>query len=572
MLLLEQFENLTLHPKNAARLKELVLQLAVQGKLTENWRRQNPEVEPAAVLLKRIEAEKAQLVKEKKIKKEKPLDPISEDEIPYTLPEGWVWCRMGDIGYTNIGLTYSPKDISDKGIPVLRSSNVQNGKICLNDLVRVDRAVDEKAIVKNGDLLICARNGSKKLVGKCAIINDLKEEMAFGAFMAIFRCEYNSYIKYFIESPTYRESLEGVSTTTINQITQGNLKNTLLPLPPLAEQEAIVAQVEELMQKIEELEKQTAERIQLKQHLGAAALQQLTAATDEELEQNWLFLKQHFQTMFDEAANVKKLRETILQLAVQGRLTATWRTQNPTTEPASDLLKRIQAEKSQLVKEKKIKKEKPLEPISEDEVPYTLPEGWVWCRLGFATNFIDYRGKTPLKIESGIKLITAKNVKKGFFSPTPEEFISEESYKSHMTRGIPNKGDILFTTEAPMGSACLLEVDPPFALAQRIITIQPIVINSKYLLHTFLSAPFQGQLQEKSSGMTATGIKSARLITLPIPIPPLAEQEAIVAKVDQLMQLCDELEHQIQQSKQETEALMQAVVQVALQVNEEVFS
>lgn len=170
-----------------------------------------------------------------------------EQKVPFEVPRSWAWVRLASVGTTNIGLTYSPSDISDKGIPVLRSSNIQNGRIDLSDLVRVNKDVKDSVLVHEGDLLICARNGSKALVGKTARIHSLDEPMAFGAFMAIFRSEFNTYIELFLKSPVFRRLLDGVATTTINQITQNNLKSTLIPLPPLAEQRRIVEKVEEVM-------------------------------------------------------------------------------------------------------------------------------------------------------------------------------------------------------------------------------------------------------------------------------------------------------------------------------------
>ena len=182
----------------------------------------------------------------------KELPEITEDEIPFEIPENWCWCRLGEIIDTNIGLTYSPTDIVQSGgIAVLRSNNIQNGEIVYNDLVYVSKTVPEKCMAKKGDLLICARNGSRALVGKCAIIKE--NGMSFGAFMALIRSPFNSYIMNFINSPLYRARLEGVNTTTINQITQDNLKETLIPLPPLAEQKRIVAAIEKMLPLCEKL-------------------------------------------------------------------------------------------------------------------------------------------------------------------------------------------------------------------------------------------------------------------------------------------------------------------------------
>lgn len=238
--------------ENVTELKKAILTLAMQGKLVK----QDPNDQPASELLKEIQAEKERMIKEGKIKKQKELLPIKPDEIPYEVPKGWEWVRLGEIGNTNIGLTYSPQDISNIGIPVLRSSNVQNGILDFNDLVRVQMDVKESVIVNEGDLLICARNGSKALVGKTAIITGLSEPMAFGAFMAIYRSPINSFIFRFINSPLFRKMIDEVNTMTINQITQQNLRNTLFPLPPLGEQKRIVAKISELLTLCDKLENQ----------------------------------------------------------------------------------------------------------------------------------------------------------------------------------------------------------------------------------------------------------------------------------------------------------------------------
>ena len=238
-------------------LKKSILQQAVQGKLVP----QDPADEPANILLERIRTEKQRLVKEGNIKKDKHesvifrrdnshyelvdgVERCIDEELPFEIPEGWVWVRLGCIGETNIGLTYKPSDISTTGTPVLRSNNIQNGQMDYSELLYVSSAVPNRAFACKGDILICARNGSRALVGKSAIVD--ADGMAFGAFMAIFRSRCNPYIQMFINSYLFREQLEGATTTTINQITQRMLKKQLCPLPPLNEQNRIVAKIEEL--------------------------------------------------------------------------------------------------------------------------------------------------------------------------------------------------------------------------------------------------------------------------------------------------------------------------------------
>lgn len=248
----DRFGELYSVPENVAELRKAILQLAVMGKLVP----QDPTDQPATELLKEIETEKKRLVKAGKVKAPKPLPEIKPEEVPYELPQGWEWVRLGTIGFTNIGLTYSPSEVSETGIPVLRSNNIQNGKLDLSDLKRVNMDVKESVLVQQGDLIICARNGSKALVGKTALITSLNETMAFGAFMAIFRSSLNDYLLHFINSPLFRRLIDEVNTMTINQITQENLRSTICPLPPIAEQRRIAAKIDELMVLCDELDRQ----------------------------------------------------------------------------------------------------------------------------------------------------------------------------------------------------------------------------------------------------------------------------------------------------------------------------
>lgn len=260
---------------------------------------------------------------------------------------------------------------------------------------------------------------------------------------------------------------------------------------------------------------------------------------------------------------ISKLRSSILSDAVSGRLVP----QDPTDEPASVLLERIKAEKERLIKESELKRDKPLSPISANEIPYELPVGWVWCRLVDIFRFIDYRGKTPNKTLAGIKLLTAKNIKKGFISEQPEEYIAEKDYAKWMTRGFPKDGDILFTTEAPLGNAAILYLTEQIALAQRTINLQKNLeaLDSNFLLYSIMSTYFQSELIKNQSGMTAKGIKSSVLKTLFIPLPPLAEQHRIVAKVEQLMKTCDALEAEVAKSRTEIDRLMQTILKEAFE-------
>ena len=237
-----------LNKKFPLDMQKAILGQAIQGKLVE----QRVEEGTGEELYKVIQDEKEKLIEEGKLKKQKALPEITEDEIPFEIPESWKWVRLGEIGFTNIGLTYKPTDISNDGTIVLRSSNIQNGKLDFSDIVRVKKDISEAKMCQVGDILICARNGSKKLVGKAALIN--LEGMSFGAFMAVYRSICNGYVLHFINSTYFRNALlPETGTTTINQLTQDSLKNCVLPLPPLAEQKRIVEKIEELLPLVEKL-------------------------------------------------------------------------------------------------------------------------------------------------------------------------------------------------------------------------------------------------------------------------------------------------------------------------------
>ncbi|WP_455816635.1 restriction endonuclease subunit S [Pseudomonas cerasi] len=237
---------------------------------------------------------------------------------------------------------------------------------------------------------------------------------------------------------------------------------------------------------------------------------------------------------------IKKLRELILELAVRGKLVP----QDPNDEPASELLKYNEKRKQELAKNGSMKTAANCN-VNVADYYLETPKNWSWIRLGNLASFIDYRGKTPKKTESGIRLITAKNIKQGFIDLNPEEFIAEQDYQSWMTRGFPKNGDVLFTTEAPLGNAAIIDLNDKFALAQRSICFQwHIPEISPFMLIQILAKPFQSQLNDQSTGMTATGIKAAKLKEIPVILPPMHEQKKVVARVKELMSLCDQLEQQ----------------------------
>ncbi len=232
-----------LNKKFPEELKKSILQEAIQGKLCG----QKTEDGAARDLIEKILIEKERLIETGQTKKQKDLPPIQEDEILFDIPENWEWVRLGNIGETNVGLTYKPIEVSNSGTIVLRSNNIQDGVLVYTDVVKVSKEIPMSKMCQIGDIIICARNGSKRLVGKAALIDI--EGMSFGAFMAVYRSICNPYILKYINSVQFRKiMLPEVGTTTINQITQESLRKCVIPMPPLTEQDRIIKKVDQIME------------------------------------------------------------------------------------------------------------------------------------------------------------------------------------------------------------------------------------------------------------------------------------------------------------------------------------
>ena len=255
-----------LNSKIKDKLRKSILQEAIQGKLVP----QIAEEGTAQDLLEQIKTEKQKLVKEGKLKKSALNDSVIfrgddnkyyeqigkkcldiTEQIPFEIPSNWEWCRVRNVSNSYIGLTYKPTDIDEKGTIVLRSCNIRNGKLALDDIVRVSSSISEKLLIEENDIIICARNGSKRLVGKSALIRNLSEPMTFGAFMAICKTPIYEYMFAYLQSDLFFGQLRDVSnTTTINQLTQNKFNDFLIPIPPIREQKRIAFKISQLFQKL----------------------------------------------------------------------------------------------------------------------------------------------------------------------------------------------------------------------------------------------------------------------------------------------------------------------------------
>lgn len=548
-------------PGAVARLRRFVLDLAVRGRLAE----QDPEDEPAPVLLERIAAEKARLVEAKEIRKPKPVSELEPDDLPFVLPHSWTWTQIAQLG------VISPRnDASDE----LTASFVPMSMISAQYGVANSHEPCPWREIKKGYTHFAEGDiGLAKITpcfenGKSTIFEGLTGGLGAGTTeLHVVRplLVDANYIVLFLKSPHFIETGIQRMTGTAGQkrVPTEYFTSSPFPLPPLPEQHRIVARVEEVMALLDRLEAARNVREATRDRLTAAGLVRLTAADTaaEDVPAHARFALDALPVLTTGSDQIKLLRQTILNLAVRGKLVE----QDPADEPASTLLERIVVAKIAAKHETGDARIKPAPTPDPDALPWELPFGWSAESFENLFLFIDYRGKTPPKTENGVPLITAKNIRMGNLNRDPREFVSEITFGSWMTRGLPKFGDLFFTTEAPLANVCLNDIEGSFALAQRVVCLQPYAeINTRYIMIAIMSDFMRNLIDERSTGLTAKGIKTAKLKPLPIPVPPLVEQHRIVARVDSLMKLCNQLESALQKTDTARTLLLDALIHEVL--------
>ncbi|HEI8818626.1 TPA: restriction endonuclease subunit S [Serratia marcescens] len=548
------------------KLRELILELAVRGKLVP----QDPNDEPASELLKRIAAEKAELVKQGKIKKQKPLPEISEDEKPFKLPEGWEWVTLATIGEIIGGGTPTsdnPLYWSTQGIKWLTPADLNGlkGKYISSGArdITIDGLSNSSAkLMPKGSVLF----SSRAPIGYVAISNnELSTNQGFKSCVPYIK-ESAEYIYYFLLSAA-RKIDEMASGTTFKEVSGAVVSKVLLPFPPLNEQLRIVEVADDLMSLCDQLEQQSLTSLNAHQQLVETLLATLTDSQNaEELAENWARISQHFDTLFTTEASIDALKQTILQLAVMGKLVP----QDPNDEPASELLKRIEQEKAQLVKEGKIKKQKPLPPISEENENLLLPSTWSLCRLQDVTNLITdgKHGDCNNRPNSGFYFLSAKDINGGKLNYEYARQIELADFLEVHQRTDLQVGDIcMVNTGATVGKLAIVDnavlaANTTFQKSVAVIkACNPLVLN--LYLYAFLESQTQA-LRVKSGGSAINNLLLGDLKKKIIPFPPLNEQYRIVKKVNEFVFLCDQLKSRLQSAQQTQLHLADALTDAAL--------
>ena len=502
----------------AKDLKNALLQEAVQGKLVPQIASEGN----ARDLLKEIRKERGEslpLAPARKRSSATPsagsnaarnarFAPITEDEIPFEIPENWCWCRLGEIFETTSGTTPQSKNpiyYNNGTIGWVRTTDLNNGILSFSEIKITEKAKTDcnlKMIPKNS---VCiALYGGAGTIGKNAILNfETTINQSVCAMLPNTFADMR-YLQYFLQwqRPYWMNYASGSrKDPNINQII---VKNCPFPLPPLAEQKRIVSALEKFMPLIEEYGKKETELKAFNEQIGALT------------------------------------KKAILQEAVQGKLVP----QIAAEGNAKDLLEEIKKEKSKLIKEGKIKKEKPLPEITEDESPFDIPENWCWCRLGEIVNKLtDGTHRTPKYVEKGIPFLSVKNLSSGKMDFDNTKFITPEEHKELYARCNPEKGDMLLTKVGTTGIPVINDSDIEFSLfvSVALIKFNHDFLDPKFLLYLLQSPLVQDQAKENTRGVGNKNWVMDAIANTVLVLPPLIEQKRIVEAIEKMLPLCEKL-------------------------------
>ena len=557
--LLSEFEQVSEAPDAVHLLRRFALDLAVRGKLVQ----QDPSDVPASHLVEQIEDEKARWVASYGRRSGKELPAIGQHEIPFNCPVGWEWVRIRRVthdrgqtipsqDFTYIDVTSIDKEAGRVGVPQVLAAR--------------DAPSRARKIVGEGDVVYsCVRPYLLNIaVIEKAITPPPIASTAF-AVLNGFGLLVPRYTWIVLRSPFtvgwVEAKMRGQAYPAINDADFGMLP---FPLPPLAEQHRIVARVDELMALCDQLEASQAKRERRRDRLVAASLDQVSSpANAEKFKQHVRFLARHPERMLRRPEHIAAVRTAVLDVAVRGRLVP----QDPADEPANALLDRIQHELVSLAANGRRSRRSPLPDIDEQTMPFRLPPGWEWTRLqSICSSVTDGDHQPPPKSESGIPFLVIGNVRTRSIDFANCRRVSPTYYEKLDSTHKPRQDDILYTLVGSYGIPILVPGDQPFCVQRHIGILRP----SAHIDATFLARVLDSGLVFEQATKCATGIAQktvplSGLRRIHIPLAPVAEQRRIVAKVDELMKVCDQLERSLNAVNTGRAKLLEAVLREALE-------
>jgi type I restriction enzyme, S subunit len=552
--LLAHFDRISEAPDAIPRLRRFILDLAVRGKLVE----QDPRDEPASELLKRIEEDVRQRKAAGKYLEPDRYIEIERRTLPFAVPASWRWARLIEIADVFYGFAFESSHFNSTkiGKPLIRIRDIAS----TDTEAYYDGKFDEAYAVRRGDYLV-GMDGDfnlRKWNGPDALLN--QRVMRINNWRASLVAEFLVIPFQIILNHLHSST----SQTTVKHLSAKQTNGIYLPLPPLAEQHRIVAKVDELMALCDRLEAAQEERENRRDRLAAASLHHLNNGGDaDEFRDQARFYLNHLPRLTTRPEHIQQLRHTILNLAVRGKLIP----QDPNDEPASELLRRIQTEKMRLVQKGQIRRHDPLLPIEVDEVPFGIPKNWEWTRLGTACTLItDGAHHTPTYQDKGVPFLSVKDVSGGTIDFSSTRFISQTAHRELCKRCMPEFGDILLTKVGTTGIAVTVDVHEEFSIFVSLALLKFSQSNlDRFYLRHLINSPFV----KKQSADNTQGIGNKNLVLrlinqFVIAVPPFAEQHRIVAKVEELLALCDRMELQLTTTQTESRSLLEAALHHSL--------
>ena len=554
--LINQFAVVAKAPDGVARLRRLILYLAVSGQLVP----QSPDDEPATKTVEQFKAEKKQLVDIGVNRREKLTKPVGH--VPYNLPDGWVWVRLSDCTH-DLGQKTPDREFSYIDISAINSlsGSLPDKFTILQPHEAPSRA---RKLVSRGTLIYSTVR--PYLLNIAIIDRDIIPEPIVSTGFAVlhpYTGLFNKFLYYYLRSSPFIEFVEsqmlGMAYPAIND---SNLKQGLIPLPPLAEQHRIVEKVDQLMALCDELDARQQQERNARTKFRKASLDALISASDVDMAvRKWENFTGRFAELFDAPEEVSELRQAIFQLAVKGELG----TQDAKDEPASVLLERIRKEKERLIADRSTKREKPIEPVNQ--IQYRLPEGWVWIRLGELIESMANGIYKPSIVyaDSGIACLRMYNIDKGKinFKNLKRMKLLPDEYAPYLLR----EDDLLVNrvnSRELVGKAAVIDnINEPMIFESKNIRVR-FLLN--YINPTFASIYFQTQearrVFEGDAKQTCgqASISQPQISSLIFPLPPFAEQHRIVEKVNRLINLCDELESLLRNKRENATMFADAIV------------
>jgi type I restriction enzyme S subunit len=545
------------------KLRELILDLALRGLLVP----QDCYEEAAVKQIERFKVEKSRLILSGALRKEKSLHQIEANEVGFELPSGWEVARLATVSVlitkgttpTSVGFQFE-----STGVSFIKIENIDDGVV---DRASISQYISEetnqalsRSRLESGDLLFSIAG----TIGKIALVRPDDLPANTNQALAIIRGTapvfVPEFLRYALDSFVAAKTRDKARGGAMPNVSLGDLSVLVAPIPPIQEQHRIVAKVDELMALCDQLEAQQADAIEAHKTLVTTLLDALTKATEQEgFDAAWARVAEHFDTLFTTEWSVDRLEQTILQLAARGLLVK----QDPNDEPASELLERMLREKAHLVESKLIRKRKPLDAIDESEWPYAIPKGWAYSRLDDLGDW--GAGATPSRKGSGLYDGDIPWFKSGELNADvivdSEEHVTEKALETCSLR-LNQAGDVLVAMYgATIGKASILGVQATTNQAVCAGTVFGDFFN-RYLL--LLLRTYRQRLIQMGAGGAQPNISREKIIAVVVPVPPLAEQHRIVAKVDELMALCNQLKSVVREAQQTQLSLADTITERAV--------